>query len=39
MEHQHVRGKRPAGSDPNPVRSVRVPDELWDIAKERADIE
>ena len=39
MEHQHVRGKRPVGSDPNPVRSVRVPDEVWDVAKERADIE
>lgn len=29
--------RRPNGSSPIPIRSIRVQDEIWDPAKERAD--
>lgn len=33
------RGKRPAGSVPDPVRSVRVSDAVWETARRRATYE
>lgn len=31
--------RRPNGSSPIPIRSIRVPHEIWDPAKARADEE
>ncbi len=36
MQNRRKPVRRPAGSDNNPVRSVRVSDELWERAKRRA---
>lgn len=34
-----MRGKRPTGARPDPVRSVRVSEAVWDAARRRATYE
>ncbi len=34
-----LRGKRPAGARPDPVRSVRVSEAVWESARRRATYE